>query len=302
MLALVKRIFKTGWVSFSRDGSQNAATIFILVMMISLITSLFLFNKASQFIISSVQGKVDISVYFKYEALEEDVLKAKEEISKISEVKKVEYVSKDEALKNFTERHKDDPVLMGSLAEVGANPFLASLSIQAFEASQYEAVVNFLEGSNFNNLIEKIDYSQRKSVIDRIFSLASGLNKAGIAFSIILAIVAILVAFNTIRLAIYNLREEIKIQRLVGASNWFIRGPFLVQGAISGLFATLISLLIFALTCWALSSKIEFLFSGLNMLGLFIGNFWVILLIQLATGIGLGVISSLIATKKYLEV
>jgi len=302
MLTLIKRIFKSGWLSFSRDGGLAVATCFIMVMTISLATSLFLLKDVSQFLISTVQEKADISVYFKESASEEDVLKVEEEISKIPEVKNVKYVSREEALESFVQRHKDDPVLMESLEEVGGNPFLAALNIKAFQVSQYQAVANFFEAGTFENLIEKVDYYQRKPVIEKIFALTSGMEKAGWIIAIVLAIVAILVAFNTIRLAILNQREEIKVQRLVGASNWFIRGPFLVQGAISGILATIICLLIFTLICWFLSPKIEILFFGLNIWRYFTGNFFIIILIQLAAGIGLGIISSTIAIRKYLKV
>ena len=194
---------------------------------------------------------------------------------------------------------------MASLAEVGGNPFLASLKIKASEASQYQAISNFLDQTlspTYKDLIEKVEYYQRKPVIEKIFSITSVISRVGVGFSIILAILAILIAFNTIRLAIYNSQEEIKIQRLVGASNWFIRGPFLVQGAISGFFAALICLLIFALICAIFSSKLEVLFPGLNLWTNFTSNFWILLLIQLAVGIGLGVISSTIAIRKYLRI
>ncbi len=302
MFTLIKRIFRSGWQSLTRNGGMIAANIFIMTMAISVITSLFLFKDVSQFLISSIQEKVDVSVYFKYETAEEDVLKVKEEINKIPEVKEVNYVPKEEALKRFTEKHGDNPILMESLAEVGINPFLASLGIKAFRAQQYEAVVSFLEKPQFNSLIEKIDYHERKPVIESIYSLTSNFDRAGIVFSIILALVAILVAFNTIRLSIYNSREEIKIQRLVGASNWFIRGPFLVQGAICGFFAALICLSLFALLTWGLNSKAEVLFPGLGLFGFFVSSFWLILLIQLLTGIILGIFSSLIAVKRYLRV
>jgi cell division transport system permease protein len=302
MFTLFKRIFRAGWKSFSRDGSQNIATIFILVMTIGVITSLFLFKDVSQFLISGIQEKVDISVYFKFEAEETDILNFKEKIAEIPEIKEIKYVSKEAALEDFIEKHKDDPVLIESLEELGMNPFLASLNIRAFEASQYEAIASFLESSNFTSIIEKVDYYQRKPVIERIFSLTSNLSLAGIILSIILAIIAVLVAFNTIRLAIYNCREEIKIQRLVGASNLFIRGPFLTQGAISGFLAALISSLLFFLICWVFSPKLEFLFPGLNVFNIFISSFWLILLIQLVAGIGLGVVSSLLAIRRYLEV
>jgi len=305
MFTSIKRIFKSGWQSFSRDGDIAAANIFIMTMTILLATSLFLFKNISQILISAIREKADISVYFKTAAQEEDILNIQEELSKIPEVKDVEYVSKEKALEDFIQRHKDNQVLMGSLEEVGGNPFLAALNVRAFEASQYQAVVNFLDATLepvYQNLIEKVDYYQRKPVIERIFALTSGAGKVGIFLSIVLAIVAILVAFNTIRLAILNQAEEIKIQRLVGASNWFIRGPFLVQGAISGIISTLISLLIFALICWFLGPKIEFLFSGLNVWKFFTGNFFTIILIQLSTGILLGAISSSIAIRKYLKV
>ena len=305
MFTLIKRIFKSGWQSFSRDGDIAAANIFIMTMTILLATSLFLLKDISQILISAIREKADISVYFRTATQEEDILNIQEELSKIPGVKDVEYVSKEKALEDFVQRHKDNQVLMGSLEEVGGNPFLAALNVRAFEASQYQAVVNFLDATltpTYQNLIEKVDYYQRKPVIERIFALTSGAGKVGISLSIVLAIVAILVAFNTIRLAILNQAEEIKIQRLVGASNWFIRGPFLVQGAISGIISTLISLLIFTLICWFLGPKIEFLFSGLNVWEFFTGNFFTIILIQLSTGILLGAISSSIAIRKYLKV
>jgi len=302
MSTSLKRIFKSGWLSFSQNRGSALATIFIIAIPIFLITWLFLLNLTFQFLISELQKKVDISVYFKEDILEEEILKTQSELSKISEVKNVKYVSKEEALENFIKRHKDNPVLMESLKEVGDNPFLASLNIKAWQFNQYQAVANFLEKSPFRNLIEKVDYYQRKPVIERIFSLTSGINKAGLALSLVLSIVAILVVFNTIRLAIINQKEEISIQRLVGASNWFIQGPFLVQGVIAGILATLVTLLITGFGCYFLSPKMEMLFPGLNIFNYLSSNFGILLLIQLTTGIGLGVISSLIAIRKYLKV
>jgi len=302
MITAIKRIFKLGWSSFTRDGGIATATIFILVITIFLVSLLFLFQNISQFLISSLQEKVDISVYFKEIIPEEDILNVEKELSQIPEVKNVKYVSKEEALEIFVERHKDDPVLMSSLEEVGGNPFLASLNIKAWEASQYQKVADFLEGPRFENLIEKVDYYQRKPVIERIFSLTSAANKAGISLSIALVVVAILVTFNTIRLAILNQKEEIQIQRLVGASNFFIRGPFLIQGTISGILAFLICLLLFTLICWVFSPKIEIFFPGLNIFSFFTKNFWTLFLIQIFTGILLGIISSTIAIRKYLKV
>ncbi len=302
MFTFFKRIFKSGWISFKRQAGLSVATIFIMVLTISLITSLFLFHEVSSFLISEVEKRVDISVYFKETSLEEEILQIKEELSMIPEVREVEYISRDEALEKFIERHKDNPVLMEALQEVGENPLPASLNIRAFEAAQYASVAGFLETAPFRNLIEKIDYYERESVIERIFSITSNISQIGLISSLILALIAILIIFNQVRLAIFNSREEIKVQRLVGASNWFIRGPFLVQGAISGLLAAAFCFLFFTLVTWSLGPRMELLFPGLNLFNFFISNLFLIVLAQLFIGVGLGMVSSFVAIRKYLNI
>jgi cell division transport system permease protein len=286
-------------VSLKRQGGLTVATIFTMVMTISLVTSLLIFQKITQFSITQLQEKVDISIYFKQNSLEEDILEVKDEIVKLPEVKSVEYISDAEAKNRFLESH---PELEQSLKETEGLLNLASLNVKAGEASQYEAISSFLETAPFKEMIEKVDYSERKPVIEKIFSVTNGINRTGIILSLILAVVAFLVAFNEVKLAICNSREEIFIQRLVGASNWFIRGPFLVQGIITGFFATLITLIIFTPLVFFLSPKMESFFAGLNLSQYFFSNFFLIFLIQILTGIGLGVVSSAIAIRKYLEV
>jgi len=302
MFSSFKRIIKTGWKGFSRNIGLSIATILIMVMVISLATLLFLLNPASKILISGLQEKVDISVYFREDALPVDIQEVESEISRIPEVKNIEYVSREQALEKFIEKHKDDPVLMESLTEVGYNPFLASLNIKAWQVSQYEQVANFLETGPFKNLIDKVDYHQRKPVIEKVFSITSGINKVGVFFSIIFGAIAILIAFNAIKIAIYNSSEEISIMRLVGASNSFARGPFLIQGAIVGFIATLITLIITFGICYGLDSKIRVIAPELSIFSLFLSNFWTLILIQLVTGIGLGVLSSFIAVRKYLRI
>jgi cell division transport system permease protein len=302
MFTSIRRIIRLGWQTFFRDGEIAVATIFILFLSVILMSSLFLFKDIGQFLISSIQDKVDISIYFKENTVEDEIFNIKEVITEFPEVKEVGYISSEEALEDFLSRHAKDPVLIESIDEVGKNPFLASLNITAWDPSQYERISSFLERAGFEDVIEKIDYYQRAPMIEKIASLNSTITKAGISFSIILIIVAIAVTFNTIRLSIYNSREEIKIQRLVGASNWFIRGPFLVQGAFCGFFAALISALVFAGFCWFLTPRITNFFFDIDLYGLFLENFQTLLIIQFVTGIGLGMISSVFAVRKYLEV
>jgi cell division transport system permease protein len=299
MIDQIKRTIKYGLKIIVRDGEIFLTSVFILFLVISLISFLFIFKKTSEFLISSFKEKADISVYFKEETPEDEILKIKDEISKNPEIK-VEFISKKEALKEFEKRHKENQILMNALKEVGENPFLASLSIKAKEPNQYEELLSFLKEKE--SFIEKVDYSERKPLIERIFSLSSNLEKGGILISSVLILISIFVVFNTTRLSITNFKEEISIQRLVGASSWFIRGQFLVQGMIAGIFSALISLLIVFLSCYFLSPKISILFEGLNLLEIFSSNLGILILIQFSAGILLGSIPSLIAVRRFLKI
>ena len=271
-------------------------------MVISLVTMLFLLGPISDTLISIVEDKIDISVYIKEDVSVGGIMELKSEISRIPEVEDVDYVSKEEALETFIKTHKDDPVLIESLTEVGYNPFLSCLNIKARQASQYEQVTSFLEGGTFQNLIEKIDYHERKPVIEKVFALTNGINKIGIFFSIIFGVIAVLIAFNAVRIAIHSSKEEISVMRLVGASNWFVRGPFLIQGIIVGFISALITLLITFIFSYFLEPKVRSLAPEISIWGIFVSNFLFLFLIQLATGIGLGIISSYIAIRKYLKI
>ncbi len=300
-LISLKRVIKSGWKGFRRQIGLSLATIFIMVLTISLVTSLFLAEKTSQFLVEDLKEKVNMYVYFQEELTSDKILEIKDELSKMPEVKEIVYVSRGEALERFTERHQGDEAIMESLQELGRNPLLASLNIKAHEATQYAAISSFLTDASFKDLIAKVDYQQKKSAIEKIFSITDTINTAGIIFSVVFALVAVLVSFNTVRLAIYNSREEIETMRLVGASNWFIRGPFIFQGMVAGVFAVLVTLLVFCIGLYFLSPHLEFLIPGFNIFSYFLNNIWLIVLMQLAAGMGLGALSSWIAVRRYLK-
>ena len=303
MFTALKRVFKFAITDFSRNKGANFAAIFVLVITISLVTTLFLFRGTAQFLISKVQEKVDVTAYFKKEATEEDILNVKSEISNFSsEIQDIKYISREEALQKFTEKHKNDPDLMKALEEIGDNPFLASLNIKMEFPFQYEKVSLFLQADQFSSVVEKVDYYQKKPIIDKVFSTISTINQIGIILSGILILISILVVFNTIKLAIQDSKEEINAMKLVGAPNWFIRGPFIIQGATCGLFACLISLAIFASITYFSASSLEALLPGFDIFDYFVSNFWIILSIQIGAGVILGVVSSYIVVRKYLNV
>jgi len=302
MNASLKRIIKSGWRGFRRNSGLSLATVFIMVMAISLVTALFLLQKTSDFLVVSLSEKVDMAVYFSEEPSLEEITTIQTELTSLPEVKNLEYISKEEALEKFVERHQGEEVIMESLEEVGGNPLLSSLNIKAFEATQYAAISSFIDSASFKDLIAKVDYNEKKPAIDKMFALTSTISTTGIGLSIVLAVVAVLIAFNTVRIAIYNSRDEIETMRLVGASNWFIRGPFLVQGMVGGLLAVLITFSVFGIGLWLLSPKIDIVIPGLNLASYFFGSFFLVIVLQLVAGVGLGAVASWLAIRKYLKV
>ncbi len=217
----------------------------------------------------------------------------------------VSYTIAEDALKLFRERHLSDFPTISALDELGTNPLGAYLNVKAKEVSQYESIANFLKSDDAlvagsANIIDRINYNQNKLVIDRLNMIISGAQKFGFIITIYLIISCIIITFNTIRLAIFTSKEEIGIMRLVGASKMRVRGPFMVEGVIYGVVASLITVVIFwPLTAWLGRNMSSFL--GLNLYDYYISNFLQIFAIILVSGIILGVFSSFLAVRRYLN-
>jgi cell division transport system permease protein len=296
------RIVKSGWQSFVRNYWLSTATVAVMILALLVVVGLLLFNVVTQAVVSSLEGKVDVSVYFNKEADEAKILSLRQELVELEEVKSVDYVSKDEAIKRFRELHKDNQVLLQSLQELDQNPLQASLNIKANYASQYEAVANYLAQDRFQGVIEKINYKQNKEIIDRLTRLTGNIQAGGIAISLFLALLAVLVSFNTIRLTMYNWRDEISVMRFVGASNWFIRGPFIVEGILYGICASVMTIVLIFPILYFVSPKITGFLPEVDLMYFYQSNFWEFLFLLLGIGIVLGGVSSLIAIRRYLKV
>ncbi len=296
------RIIKTGFQNFKRNSWLSAATISIIVLTLFVVTALLLLNVVTQSVVTSLENKVDISAYFNAESPENEILAVRQELIKLPEVKSAEYISKNEALRQFKERHKDNSVLMQSLEELDDNPLQASLNIKAQTAAQYQVIVGFLEQEKYSSLVNKVNYHQNKEVIERVSNLAKNIGAGGIAASFILALMAVFVTFNTIRLTMYNWKDEISVMRLVGGSSWYVRGPFVVEGMIYGALGAVISLILMYPLLYFVSPKITSFLPEVDLLYFFKINFFQILILLLFVGVALGSVSSLIAIRRYLRV
>jgi len=297
-----RRIVQHGWTNFWRNLWISSATLIVMVLALSMTAGLMMGRSVTDAFVASLEEKVDVSVYFALDTEEKDILTVKNTLEDLSEVHKVNYTSRDDALDLFRERHKDNEVLLESLEELEDNPLQATLSIKATKATYLASITSFLEKSSFTGIIDKIDFRENEKLIDKLLSITSGIRIATILASIVLGIFVIFVTFNTIRLAIYASREEISIMQLVGASNWYIRGPFLVTGALYGIFAAFVTMILFFLMTWIFAPKFSLLFSEVDLFSYFVGNIISIGFILLVIGISLGAISSYIATRRYLKV
>ncbi|HZX49614.1 MAG TPA: permease-like cell division protein FtsX [Candidatus Paceibacterota bacterium] len=297
----VKRIVKSGTEKFLRDRSSTGAALVVMVIVLFVVSTAYILQGVASFLVASLEESVDVSAYFYDAVSEEQIFQVQEQLKTLAEVKEVEYVSKDEALSRFVELHRDDEEILEPLQALGRNPLRASLNIKAHEPGQYGAIAEFLSHTSFSEMLADVDFSERAPLIERLGAITAGVRATILAVIIALGAIGALVAFNTIRLAIYSSREEIEVMRLVGASNWFIRGPFLIQGVLVGVAASCITMLFALGVAFGISGQLE-AFSGFNVTQFLLGNFFMLLLLQLIVGIGLGIISSIVAIRRYLQV
>lgn len=304
---LWKRTILAGLRGFYRNRTVSLSSIFILTITLSIITSFYLFEAVFNYTLEQVKEKVDVRVYFTTDATENQVAEVKAKLLGLTDVKSVTYTSREQALLDFKKKHEGDQLTLQALDELNANPFGASLSVIAKDTSRYEAIASQLsEGSGLlgdaRGVVDKVNYYQIKDSIDKLNSIIGWTNTVGFWLSIIFVLMTCMIVYNTIRLAIFVYRDEIAVMKLVGASNMFIRGPFVVESVLYSVTATVITLAIFfPATVWV-TKKTVFFFEGLNIHLFYTAHFFQLAFILFVFGSVLTVISSLLAVRKYLKV
>jgi len=301
LFTTLKRTIHAGFVSFWRNGWLSMATIMVMALTLFVMGSLLLVNALMNSVITSLEQKIDITVYFTPGASDDQMLAVKQDVEKLPDVKAVAFVSRDAALAVFQEAHKDNALIASALQEVGENPLEASINIRATDPTHYAAISDFLTSKKYP-IVEKINYFENQTVIDRLSSILASVRGGGALIALFLAFVAVLVAFNTIRIAIFTMREEISIMRLVGATSWFVRGPFLVNGLLYGVVAAVATMLAFLPITWLIAPKLAFLVPSFDLYHYFTANFLQFFGLLAAFGVILGSLSSVFAVRRYLKV
>lgn len=300
-----RRVIRSGVVSFWRNGSVTIASILVFLVTLSIIAVLFLMQGTIMLTLEALKDRVDFNVYLQVDTTEADALALRNLISARPEVLKVTYVSREEVLKDFTKRHEGDNPILNSLKEVENNPFPAELNIKAKDPSQYESIASFLESqsapANPSSSISKHNFNRNKEAIDLITGINQNVIRVGSYAALLFIIMAIIVVFNTIRLAIYSSREEIGVMRLVGAGNSYIRGPFIVTGMMYGFIASIIVIIAsYFVTVWV-SGFME-KYGGLDLLAYLKSNFHIFAILIMGFGVGMGAVASFLAVRRYLKI
>jgi cell division transport system permease protein len=306
ILQTIKRVLKWGTVGFMRNGTVSFSSVLVMVIALLMIGSTMLITAFLDTTLASIEDKIDINVYFSVDAPESDILALQRSLELLPEVASVTYISKDDALAEFQERHKEDELTLQALKELEENPLRARFNIKAISPDKYDAIAKILESDSVVSadsgagLIDKVNYRDNRLVIDRMNNLINGVKNAGYVITLVLVFISVLITFNTIRLAIYISKDEIGVMRLVGAGKTYIRGPFIIQGMIYGVVAAIIAVGLFYPITLTIKNHTQELYGGIDLFKYYISNFTEIFLVIMLSGIALGAVSSFLAVRRYL--
>jgi len=299
----LKRVFKTALVNFWRNGSINIATTGIMTVTLLSISILVILTFLGNSLIENFKSKIDISVYFLSEAPETDILKVRDEVAVLPEVKQILYVSKDQAWERFKTQYAGNSVISQGIEQLDQNPLFASLGVKAKSIDQYAEINEFLANPRFKNTIKKVSFDENKMQIEKLSLITKTAQKDGAIIILVFAIISLFVVFNAIRLTMYNYKQEMKIMNLVGAGKWYIQSPFIIEGALYGIIGSILSILVLTgmLFLTKDAKNIEGFLYDSSLTDYFKNNFLFIFGIQLAMGVAIGILSSLIAIRKYMK-
>jgi cell division transport system permease protein len=281
------------------------ASVFVLTVALFVIGATMFLDQLLTTSLTTIQSKVDINVYFVPDASEEEIDRIRTAVAALPEVENVTYTSRQEALEEYRNRNQGNEIALQALEELNQNPLGATIAVQARETSQYEEVARYLDEQKALEdvsapVIDVINYARNKDSIDTLTGIIEAVERTTFFVMVILLLAATLITFNTIRLAIYTSREEISIMRLVGASNMFIRGPFMLQGVMYGLLAGLLTLALFyPILIWVGPETAAFF--EINLFDYYMTNFKTIFGVIVGIGVGLGLVSSTLAVARYLR-
>lgn len=302
----ILRVFRTSWQGFRRNGWLSFVATFMMMQALLLLTIFISLNLAVNQTIRAVNERIDVAVFFKEYVPEAEVLAFKSQIISIGGVRDITFISQAEALESYIAQNRDSQELLDVIGDDSS--FLpASLEIKVDNPFLIEEIVQSIEARDTTAMILETSLKKNQEVIDRLRKISRFVGIANFMLSIIFIVIALLIIFNTIRITIFTRKEEIEIMKLVGATDWYIRWPFVVEGMMYGVTGALLAFIMTMLGYWLLTSSIGDKYFAIDVAGASQGVFgpWFaleILIIQLLFGMIVGAISSYLSTKRHLRV
>jgi cell division transport system permease protein len=295
------RIMVAGARNFLRNAWLSTAATAVMTVTLVLVLVSFVASRALSGTIRTVEDRVHVSIYLKDSTTPELSKELQKKLETHENVRSIRYVSKSDALAAYREQYKGNPKLLEAVTETD-NPLPASLEVKAKDLRQLDPIVELVRNSEDDRLVLEYSYqAERKNTIDKVIRASNFIKTAGLVASGLFVVISILIIFNTIRMAIFTRKNEIEIMKLVGATNSFIRGPFLFEAALYGMIAAVIAVLIgYGLVVGGgprLPSDIQIA----PTIELFKNQPALILAGELVIGICIGVLSSLLAMVRYLK-
>ncbi len=302
----LERILKTGTVNFGRNIWLAVAAIAMMAITLTIFLFAVVANATFSHTIADFNSHINVSVYLKDSVTVEQRDKLITNLKKVDDVQSVDYTSKEQALKNYRAANANNPQLLAAISST-ENPLPASLTIQPTDPNRISSIKSFLDKKENTALqSDPTSYSgAKKDAIDNIAKATHYFRQAGVVGIAVFTVISVLIIFNTIRMTIFNRRDELIIMRLLGASPWYIRGPFVVETMLYGVAAAAISIAICAALFAVSSSVLQA--SSLGLLDItyssryFTSHSWVIVVGQIGAGIIIGALSSILATRRYLK-
>lgn len=295
------RIGKMSLLSLWRNRWLSLAATLIMILTlitISFFVSLLLITNRTT---DSLRDKVDMSVYFDESTSKDQIMAIQNILLARSDVKSADYISKDKALEIWRERNDDNQKLRDIISEID-NPLPRSLEIKTQNPEQLEGIYNFFDSPDYKPLIKEISYQKNKNLIDRLVKITNLTKIFGWAMSLVFVLISVLVIYNTIRLTIFARKDEIDIMKLVGASDLYIKGPFLLEGLAYGLLGAIASSILFAFVFRLTVPSAEHYLGLTDLNSSYLGiNIALIILLQFMVGLLLGGFCSVLAVKRYLK-
>ena len=301
------RIIHAGMVNFLRNATLAIAAMAVMVVTLTIVLFSLVANATFTNTIAQITDKIDISVFLNDDVTAVQKDKLLSDLKHLSNVKSVSYLSKEQALAAYAAQNSANASIL-TAATVAGNPIPATIRIKPYDLNKLSQIKDYLS-TDANKKLQTTgspSYSgDRKKAIDNITHATNILREVGIIAVGVFAVISALIIFNTIQMAIFNRRDEIQIERLLGASTAFIRGPFVVESIIYGVLSAVISLLLINSIFVAASSALQA--SSLGLLDInyahqyFNAHFLILLLLQVGVGILIGAASSIIATQRYLK-